>query len=289
MRGLKHFPILLGIFFVVAPPLLADKVGGGAGASGVVMKKDYPHEKKIEINGPNAGMILNQSYVNTMLIHIGATYYTSEVWGFGLEAGFALNSDKKERTCIESFLNDFDSQVGVECSPDPSKIPPSTSTARWNYGPAYVPIRELKTLFAATAVWTPVYAKQLLMMASVNHFDLYLTMGGGVAMSDYYEKSTVLANGKNSRGPAPAQGSNEPLPGAGPDEAGPDGNLMYGKAGRPAPRADTDIFITGGIGQKYHFMERFNFKIELRDYLLLGTDAGFDNFVALWAGLGMRF
>jgi outer membrane beta-barrel protein len=288
VRRLKALAITSAMFFVT-PPLLADRVGGGSGPSGVVMKKDYPRDKRIEINGPDVGIVLNQSYINSTLIHIGANYYTSEVWGFGLEAAFALNQDKSERTCIESFFNNFDHKLGTECNPDPSGNPPSTSDARWNYGPAYVPIRELKTLFAATAIWTPVYAKQLMMLSSVNHFDLYLTIGGGLAMSDYYEKSTVLANGKNSRGPAPAAGITDGLPGAGPDEAGPDGNLMYGKSGRPAPRADTDLYITGGIGQKYHFLGKFNFKIEFRDYLLVGTDAGFDNFIALWTGLGMRF
>ena len=37
-----------------------------------------------------------------------------------------------------------------------------------------------------------------------------------------------------------------------------------------------------------HFYERFYFKAELRNYTLLQTEAGYDTFFMLWAGLGAR-
>ena len=47
--------------------------------------------------------------------------------------------------------------------------------------------------------------------------------------------------------------------------------------------------INLGLGQKFHFMKRFHIKAELRNYTLLATPTGFDNFFTLWGGIGVRF
>ncbi|MCB9230018.1 MAG: hypothetical protein H6618_10455, partial [Deltaproteobacteria bacterium] len=47
----------------------------------VVKNKLFPKRKKIELNGPDIGIILNQSYVASYVFHAGIIYYQSEKWG----------------------------------------------------------------------------------------------------------------------------------------------------------------------------------------------------------------
>jgi hypothetical protein len=140
----------------------------------------------------------------------------------------------------------------------------------------------------ATATWNPVYAKQILFLSATSYFDLFLTMGAGLAMSDFYPKQLLLKNGKNARGPTPEKSRRDStnVPGVSPKDD-PEGNY-YGPNGRNDPLQEQHPLITFGIGQKFHFMNRFNIKIELRNFTLIGTDAGFDSFFALWGGLGVR-
>ena len=259
----------------------------------VVKNKIYPKKGRIELNLPDIGIVLNQSYIQTLIFHGGVNYYFNEVWGFGVEGVFASNKDKDERACIETFYNDPDKEGGPECDPGLSGEGAGASGSRRNYGPAYVPIRELKYMIAANAVWNPVYGKQIVLLSATAYFDVFVTMGAGMAFSDYYAKSTLLRNGKDSRGTFPEKGSAEDTdankPGAKPNETDPEtGNLLYGPEGRPDVQPQSTFFVNFGIGQKYHFAKRFNFKVELRNYTLLGTESGFENFFTLWGGFGVR-
>jgi outer membrane beta-barrel protein len=257
----------------------------------VVKNKLFPKTKKFELVGPDLGIILNESYVTTYLLHLGGTYYVSEEWGYGLDLGYAItNSDKSERQCIENFYNDPLVRVKQECAlEDPTsdeELLAPTNNA--NMGPAYVPIREMKMLVTAYATWNPLYGKQLFARTATSYFDMFINFGGGLAMSDYYRKSTALRNGK----PARVAVVNEANPGAATAAAGANPVTekdQYGEAGRPDVESQTNVVLMGGIGQKYHFLEDFNVKVELRSYTLLGTDSGFDMFFTLWGGFGMRF
>jgi hypothetical protein len=111
-------------------------------------------------------------------------------------------------------------------------------------------------------------------------------MGGGLAMTTFYPMDTKLGNGKESRGSFPAQGQPGERPGTEPDEAG---GPFFGTEGRPKAVKETKVFLDGGVGQKVHFGQRFNFKGELRSHLVLGTPGGFDVFFTLWGGFGMKF
>ncbi|MEZ4744190.1 MAG: outer membrane beta-barrel domain-containing protein [Bdellovibrionota bacterium] len=253
----------------------------------VVRNKLFPKKNKVEINGPNLGMILNQSYIDSYVAHGGINYFVNEEWGFGIEGLVATNKDKSERTCIENFFNNPPPRESIlPCSPDPSVIPDNSKVT---YGPAYVPIREIDYIVAATAVWNPIYGKQLFFLSATGYLDLYLTMGGGLVFSKFYKKQTQLGNGNPSRGETSAEGTGGPSIGTTADEIDTNGNHYYGIEGRPEAEENTNAMFTLGIGQKYHFAKRFNFKIELRNYTLIGTDAGFDLFFSLMSGVGMRF
>ena len=124
------------------------------GTDEVVKKKLFPKKLKVEVSVPDVGVILNQSYIDTFVFHGNFTYYTSEKWGFGFEGLFAVNSDKVERYCIENFYNDPKNEVSDACplpGNDP-QAPLETSgggfAARANFGPAYVPVREINSIFA---------------------------------------------------------------------------------------------------------------------------------------------
>lgn len=245
----------------------------------VVKNKLFPKKGKTEVNGPNFGLILNQSYITSLIAHAGVIHYTSEEWGFGVEGFFSSNSDKSERQCIEYFYNDPKEEVGPQCGPAEGLAGATVA----NYGPAYVPIREVDFAIAATAVWNPVYGKQLFFLSATGYFDLYLTMGAGIVSSKYFEEKTVLNNNNSARGQYSEPGTGGPVIGAAATELD-----SYGELGRPEALDTTNVMFTAGVGQKYHFAKRFSFKIELRNYTLLGTDSGFDLFFTLMTGIGFR-
>lgn len=238
----------------------------------VVKNKLYPKKGKVELNGPNFGTILNQSYIETYMVNAGINYFWSEVWGLGLEFSYAINKDRNERKCVETFYNDPNYAVDAECGSADNLSQDGEGKA--NFGPAYVNIREYNYIFSGNLIWNPIYGKEIFFMSGVGYFDVFTTLGAGLAMTTFYPMRTDLPNGRASRGDFPVDGQG---PGAGPDETDEDGKLMYGDEGRPVPVKESKILIQGGVGQKFHFGKNFNMKIELRDHLVVGTPGGFDN------------
>lgn len=262
-----------------------------------VKRKKYPKNNTIELDIQGGG-VLNQSYINTTAVNGSLTYFFSEAWGLSLDGVFHLNTDKEERACIENFYNNFDldPNVGAECNPggDPAQAIDDLSGAsndrtRSNgMGPAYVPIRENKFSIGANLIWSPIYGKQIVMLSQTNYFDVFFTMGGGMVFSTYYPlQKNLKGTDRPSRGPdvEPGPGSTGTLPGANPaNELG-----LYGLNGRPDPVDETNIYLNLGVGQKFHFGKVFHLKLELRNYTLLFTqDSGFDNYLTLLGGIGVR-
>ena len=176
----------------------------------VVKNKLFPKRRRVEIAGPDVGAVLNQSYVASYVLHANINYYWKEEWGFTLEGLFVINQDKSERYCIENFYNDFENKVAASCpvpgtaidaplysGTDEQGNPVTVPGA--NFGPAYVPVRELNYVVTGAAVWNPVYGKQLAFLTRTVYFDLFITIGGGLAFSTYYPEQTILKNGKLSR------------------------------------------------------------------------------------------
>lgn len=248
----------------------------------VVKNKLYPKRNRLELNLPNVGMILNQSYLTTLIVNGGANYFWDEVWGVGIDFSIGLNSDREERTCVESFYNDPDGDVGSECG-GPEGL---EGSSRGNYGPAYVNIREYNSIISGNVIWNPIYGKEIFFLSAVGYFDVYTTGGIGLAQTTLYPETTVLNNGKESRGVFPAAGTSGSggSPGASADEVD-----SYGKAGRPLPIKESKVMLQAGVGQRFHFAKIFHFKTELRNHIVVGTPNGFDMFFTLWGGLGVRF
>ena len=256
----------------------ADYQRAGDGTE-VVLLKMYPKKGRFEVEG-TAGMILNQSYINTILFGGGANYFWSESWGFGVELLAASNSDKPERTSLENFYNDPEDVVGPEFGSA------DNLSGRANFGPAYVPIRQTDMIIGGHGIWNPVYGKQILLFRAVTHFDLYVLAGGGMAFSTFWPQQLNLkGTTRSARGTFNADTSvTSGNPGASPDET-----HLYGTEGRPDPESMTNIQGTAAVGQKIHLTKNFHARVELRNYLLLGTNSGFDNFFALTGGVGLRF
>lgn len=247
-----------------------------------VRNKLYPRKSKFEVNIPNAGLILNQSYVDSFVLGGGIIYHMSEEWGVGFDGVQVLNSDKAERSCIEQFYNDPLDELGSVCG-DEDELLALPEGSKANFGPAYVPIREIQNIFTLNAIWTPVYGKQLIFMSATSYFDLFFEFGLGLALSDFYPKQDTLRNGNQSRGVFDADGNSDDNLGAGPDEL-----YAVGEDGRPDPESQQHVLANLGIGQKFHFGNRFHIKLYLRNMTLLGTDAGFDNLFVLYGGFGLR-
>lgn len=253
-----------------------------------IKRKLYPKKSSFEL-AADFGTILNQSYLSSYLAHFNGTYYLSETSGLTAEFALSINSDKPERVCVENFYNDAMEQVGPSCSAVDGQgqddLDGATNKRYANMGPAYPAIREIKNIISGAWVWAPVYGKQLFFMSGVRHFDVYTTLGGGLVMSDYYNKKTSTDDGRPYRGVFPdASDTSSSTPGVSATETS-----QYGKAGRPAPVSTTSPMITAGIGQRYHLSKNFNLKIEMRNYTLIGVPGGVDMYFSVWTGLGVRF
>ncbi len=294
MRLKRHFLWLLVSLLSLAqsPIALAADYKKATEGKEVVMGKLYPKNERFELSLPEVGIIMNQSYVNTLLFGAGATYFTSENFGFGISASVGSNSDKAERTCIESFFYDPSNEVGVSCG-EPGLIQGADANNDGfpRYGPAFVPIREMQQILIANVVWAPVYGKQLFMKSSTSYFDLFVELGVGYATSKYYAKRDKLANGNAPRGtytdpandPQEANEKNATI-GALPTQTD-----SFGKGGRPIAEDKGNPLLNLGIGQKFHFGKLFHVKIYIRNMTLVGTDQGFENLLALYGGVGIRF
>lgn len=256
----------------------------------VVLNKLFPKKEKVELDG-KVGFVLNSSYISTILATGGVTYFLSEEWGVTGEATIALNSDKVERTAIEKFYNDPNDAIEEEHGEYDSITSSGDPDANW--GPAYVPIRELKYIFTLNAAWNPIYGKQIILLSATNYFDFFINFGGGFAMSSFYPKKPSYNLGK---GDIPYRGifctkkqreKNEcTINGSNPGTDNPD---LVGTAGRPEAEAKTNVLAHAVIGQRFHFLRRFLLTGTLENFTLLGTESGFDNFLVIMGGVGVRF
>jgi outer membrane beta-barrel protein len=255
----------------------------------VVMGKLYPKSERLEADA-DLGFIMNQSYVNTLLLGVGGTYYLSENFGLGLNFQQASNSDKPERTCIESFYYDPKNQVGVACGDRATLESARNNNDRFPlYGPAYVPIREIQNIIGANILWAPVYGKQLLLLSSTSYFDLFFELGLGLVSSVFYEKQEILRNGNAPRGTYQTGTRPEDTAANAKIGALPNETNSYGIDGRPDPISNSNVMLNLGLGQKFHFGKMFHIKLFVRNMTLLGTEDGFDNLLALYGGVGLRF
>lgn len=259
----------------------------------VVLGKLFPKKSKVELDA-KLGIVLNSSYTQTFLANAGLTYFWSEEWGFNVEGNFASVQDKNERKCIETFYNDPNFNVSNECGEEApvEEGPEASEDANW--GPAYVPIRQLKYMFTGNFVWNPIYGKQIVLLSATNYFDFYVLMGGGVAMSDFYRKQPETDDGAPARGTFCVKkdqdaGECDPANLPGGQNPGTDDPEQVGNAGRPEPEAQTNVLAHLAIGQRFHFFKRFMVMASLENYTLLGTEAGFDNFLTIMGGFGVRF
>lgn len=279
----RLLPLIFMTLFLSANPALGE-YKRSVETSDNVKRKLFPKAKKVELD-LKAGLVLNSSFVQTYLLNGGISYFFSEEWGMLIEGNMAVVGDKSERECLESFYNDDEFLVGPECGPGQEDWDEAGAEAA-NFGPAYMGIRELKFIFAGSALWNPIYGKQIILLSGVGHFDLFFAMGGGIALSDYYAKSTTLQDeaGTTSRGGTvkDAQGNIVSQPGTKDEE-------LVGIQGRPPAEAQTNLTAHFSIGQRFHFARRFMLLAELKNYTLLGTPSGFDNFFTLMGGLGVRF
>lgn len=260
----------------------------------VVLDKLFPKKGKVELDA-RAGMMLNTSYQQTFFVNGGINYFWSETWGLNLEGYMALASDKNERRCIETFYNDPNFNVAEECGENPPVETSPTGPGGQqdaNWGPAYVPIRELKFMFVGNAVWNPIYGKQILLLSATNYFDFYLSAGGGLAMAQVQQKQKQLPDGRPARGDWNCTKKNRAAglcpPGA-ESNPGTDDPNEIGVTGRPTPQASTTPLIKLAVGQRFHFFNRFQLTGALENFTLLGTQSGFDNFFTIMFGLGVRF
>jgi outer membrane beta-barrel protein len=254
----------------------------------VVMDKLFPKKGKTELD-VDAGVVLNSSYVQTFLVGASLTYYWSEEWGFGVTASAAVNQDKPERQCIESFYNDPNFALDSQCGDTGTLTEDPQGDA--NMGPAYVPIREPKYILTGDFVWNPIYGKQIVLLSATNYFDFYFKFGGGLTMSQYYPEQQNFPDGHPQRGTfctKQTQKAGGCTPPAGGNPGTTDDNL-FGVAGRPVPLSENNVTLHLAVGQRFHFFKRFLIEGSLEDYTLVGTEQSYDNFLVIKGGFGVRF
>ncbi len=288
---LRLFVVGLGMSLSLA--LKAQDESFGA----TVLGKLYPRERKFELTLPVVGLIPNQSYIDSMALAGQAAYHFTERWGVQLEGSWVFNYDREERYCLEHFYNDADNSVVPDCPERgdditaPLKDQNGNSVKGANFGPIYVPVRELKSLLTASALWNPVYGKQIAFLSFVSHFDLFLLAGGGMAVSDFYPESQYLKNGTISHGNPPAdfEGGCPTSIGICPLDARDNYLDMIGESGRPESVREMHPVVTFGVGQRFHFLKHWLVKAELRNFTLYSADLGVEAFYMLSLGTGVRF
>ncbi len=291
---MRHFPLILFAFFFSNLGLSQEGYKRAIDTVENVKNKKYTKANKIEVELPEIGWIINQSFITTYTAGLGLTYFSSENWGFNLQGMMGINTDEAERDCLENFYNDPKGEMSKPCGP-PDEAPINGRNV--NYGPAYMPTREINNGFMANLIWNPVYGKQLFFLSSTSYFDFYLLSGLGAVMTTFYPKSTVLQDGNSTPSRAKCEidedekdqngnptGDCTFVGGASPSQTD-----LYGKSGRPDPVKETLPVINLGVGQKYHFARNFALKVELRNMIVLGTESGFENLISVVTGLNLRF
>ena len=252
----KRFFLLI----LLAMPALAfsEAYQKATNAEENVKNKRFPKAGKFEISAPAIGLILNESYIDSYLVHGAFTYFINESWGLGIEGAWVTNVDKVERYCIEHFYNDPYGNVSETCPQPgediyaPLKSPSGAPLNGANFGPAYVPIRELTSLIFLTGVWNPIYGKQLAFLKFTSYFDIFTTFGIGVASSLFYPESLYLRDGVLSRGPVAGDSSVLCPTNVGVCPSNPNVTELIGANGRPDAEAQVDPMFTIGIGQKLY-------------------------------------
>jgi len=294
MRLNRHFLwLVISLVSISEAPLEAADYKKATEGKEVVMGKLYPKNERFELSLPDVGVIMNQSYINTLLLGGSLTYFMSENLGFSVSGAIGQNSDKAERTCIESFYFDPSNEVGVACGePGLLEGADANNDGFPRYGPAYVPVRELQQVVIANIVWAPVYGKQLFLKSSTSYFDLFVELGLGFATSKFYAKRELLANGNVPRGTYIDPATNDKVI-ADTNNAKIGAEVgqsdSYGIAGRPVPEDQGNVLLNLGVGQKFHFGKLFFVKVYIRNMTLLGTDQGFENLLTLHGAAGIRF
>ena len=266
----------------------------------VVKGKFYPKAGRFEL-GVGAGGILNQSFINTFLFSASATYHLTDWHALSFEGFYGLSKDRYERECLESFYSDtkraeqYPESSGSEpCdqrkdnantpanaqadsaaypSQDEAKKKDLAENKPLERKPAYMPIRQIKTMAMLNYQWTPVYGKALWFLSAVGYLDLFFNAGLGVAMSDYSDTKKTLGE---SSSPVTDGTSN-------PNE--------YGKEGRPLVQAQTSPAIGLGIGSRFFFANHFMIHANLRNFTIVAQtgESAFANFFGLWGGIGFLF
>jgi len=253
----------------------------------VVKDKLFPKKSVIELD-TKVGSVLNGSYIQTFMLNGSLTYFWSENWGFSAEGVFALNSDKAERACIETFYNDPNFAIGAQCGGAANLAEDSKGDA--NFGPAYVPIRELNYIGTGNFVWNPLYGKQLVLLSFTTYFDFFISFGGGLAISKYYPQQNNFPDGTPQRGVfCTKEEAAKPNGCSTANNPGTIDENLVGIAGRPQPLSQSNVLTHVSVGQRFHFMKRFELLASLDNYLLIGTPQTFDSYITLYGGLGVRF
>ena len=140
-------------------------------------------------------------------------------------------------------------------------------------------------------MWNPIYGKQLVLLSFTTYFDFFVGLGGGLAISKYYpEQKEFPTDGRKQRGEFCLKAT-----AAKPNGCKLDGNpgttdeSLIGIAGRPTALSQSNVLSHISVGQRFHFMKRFELLAALDNYTLVGTPQSFDTYFTLYGGLGVRF
>lgn len=251
----------------------------------VILNKMYTKFNKVEFGLANVDFLLNHSYIDTLYVGGSISYFFSDEWGIELNGGYAFLADKPTRYQLENWF-------------DPHRAKNYDPAAK-RYTPIYPDLVENQFQVAANIVFTPFYAKQLIFLTLQTYFDTFFTLGGGVNQLVYYpsfnwakEDTTLSAEEwpTNEEGKVDIENAGYS---AGKSE-------RYGEAGRnyfyqtfAAPRKQMAPTFNIGFGQRYFFLQRFNLRFDLKDYVIVLKDWGGNlqvvNHIMIRLGLGVMF
>lgn len=142
----------------------------------VIRPKAFSKRKRFEL-GIYTGPIIGQTFINTVLLGIDATYHFSEQWGLELNGAYGLSIDKEDKRILKE---DFDISTLI-----------------------------LRTEFMAgvNLLYAPIYGKYQLTSGKLIYFDTFLSAGAGMTGVRYNYDQCVNPDELD-----PAARENAPIP-----------------------------------------------------------------------------
>jgi outer membrane beta-barrel protein len=146
---------------------------GSMGDYPALMVRAYSQADRIELSAPMYYLLINEKYTRTNAFGLQLVYHVGESFSVGLDGAYALSDETKLAMDLRAEADKCKNFIA---------------------NPLEVERRLLVFTAGANFLWSPLYGKFNLVSELALSFDLFLSVGGGIAGFDAYtaDSRTVL-------------------------------------------------------------------------------------------------